>query len=74
MKSLKTCLFNEALFFYRACLKRTALKNVTMGGLTPRSGTRILCQTMYLNFWYGKCGHHNYNPDKVKDLKKFCAD
>lgn len=40
-----------------------------MGGLTPTSGTRILCQTMYLNFWYGKYDHHNYNPDKVMSLK-----
>lgn len=40
-----------------------------MGGLTPTSGTRILCQTMRLNFWYGKCGHCNYKPEKVKNLK-----
>lgn len=40
-----------------------------MGGLTPRSGTRILCQTVYLNLGYGKCGYRNYKPEKVKSLK-----
>lgn len=40
-----------------------------MGGLTPRRGTRILCQTMCLNFGYGKCGHHNYKLGKAKGFK-----
>lgn len=40
-----------------------------MGGLIPRSGTRILCQPMCLNFGYGKCGHRNYKPEKVRSFK-----
>lgn len=24
---------------------------------------------MCLNFRYGKCGHHNYKPEKVKNFK-----
>lgn len=52
------------LYFYEACLKMPALQSRTMGGLTPRSGTRNLCQAMGFNFGYGKFGHHNYNPRK----------
>lgn len=70
MKSLKTHLFNKPLFFIEPASKSLLKKkNLAMGGLTPRSGTRILCQIMCLNYWYGKSGHRNYKPEEVKSLK-----